>query len=320
VSVLEGVISDQLRGKEKLIGANLEAINLGRDYAQEHFDCPLPISVRTASNTDGKIMVSGNDAAGLGAIYAGASVCAWYPITPSTSLAEAFERYAKRLRKDADGRANYAIVQAEDELAAIGIAIGAGCFQLDEVRSLVATGGVRHGLRGCTIPTFSEFLGLVRHLETSGLRSRMGIVPELKAPSFHRAEGRPQEEVYVQALREVGYDREEAPCITQCFEPDALVRLRASGVDSPLLELLGGDVPDAVQLKACAERAAAVGPSRSMIEATGGQLVKDAHALGLAVIPYTFKDDEDATRRFFTEYGVDALFSDFPDVALRARR
>lgn len=193
-------------------------------------------------------------------------------------------------------------------------------FQLDEVRLLVATGGTRHGLRGCSIPTFSEFLGLVKHFEKGGLRGRIGIVPELKAPSFHRGEKRPQEQVYVQALREVGYDRKEAHCITQCFEPDALVRLRAAGIESPLLELLGGEAPGSERLRACAERADAIGPSRAMIETTGGQLVEDAHDLGLAVIPYTFKNDEAATRTFFTEYGVDALFSDFPDVALRARR
>ncbi len=155
VGVLEGVVSDQLRGKEKLIGANLEAVNLGRDYASEHFDCPLNISVRAANGTDGKILVSGNDAAGLGSVYAGATVCAWYPITPSTSLAEAFERYAKRMRKDADGRNDYAIVQAEDELAAIGIAIGAGW---NGTRAFTATSGPG-------ISLMSEFLGLAYFAE-----------------------------------------------------------------------------------------------------------------------------------------------------------
>ena len=155
LNALEGVISDQLRGKEKLIGANLEAVQLGREYAQEHFQCPLPIQVRTSNSTDGKIMVSGNDAAGLGALYAGATVCAWYPITPSTSLAEAFERYCKRLRKDADGRYNHAIVQAEDELAAIGIAIGAGW---NGARAFTATSGPG-------ISLMSEFLGLAYFAE-----------------------------------------------------------------------------------------------------------------------------------------------------------
>ncbi|MEM9357211.1 MAG: 2-oxoacid:acceptor oxidoreductase family protein, partial [Pseudomonadota bacterium] len=155
LNALEGVVSDQLRGKEKLIGANLEAVQLGREYAQEHFECPLPIHVRTSDGTEGKIMVSGNDAAGLGALYAGATVCAWYPITPSTSLAEAFERYCKRLRKDADGKNNHAIVQAEDELAAIGIAIGAGW---NGARAFTATSGPG-------ISLMSEFLGLAYFAE-----------------------------------------------------------------------------------------------------------------------------------------------------------
>ena len=100
LEVLKGAVADQLKGKEKLVAANMEAVALGRDYAAKHFDCPLPIHVRHAEGAKGKILVSGNDAAGLGAIYAGATVCAWYPITPSTSLAEAYEKYAKRLRVD----------------------------------------------------------------------------------------------------------------------------------------------------------------------------------------------------------------------------
>jgi 2-oxoglutarate/2-oxoacid ferredoxin oxidoreductase subunit alpha len=155
IETLHGVIADQLKGKEKLVGANIEAIDLGRNYAFENFQCPLPISVRKANGTSGKIMVTGNDAAGLGAIYAGASVCAWYPITPSTSLAEAYERYAKRLRIDAEGKKNYAIVQAEDELAAIGIAIGGGW---NGARSFTATSGPG-------ISLMSEFLGLAYFAE-----------------------------------------------------------------------------------------------------------------------------------------------------------
>ena len=155
VDVLQQVVSDQLRGKEKLVGANMEAIALGRDYALEHFDCPLPIKTRPANGTDGKILVSGNDAAGLGAVYAGATVCAWYPITPSTSLAEAYERYANRLRVDEAGKKRFGIVQAEDELAAIGIAIGAGW---NGARSFTATSGPG-------ISLMSEFLGLAYFAE-----------------------------------------------------------------------------------------------------------------------------------------------------------
>jgi 2-oxoglutarate ferredoxin oxidoreductase subunit alpha len=153
--VLETVVGDQLKGKEKLFAANLEAVALGRDYAKANFKCPLPIAVRHAETAKGKIMVTGNDAAGLGAIYAGATVCAWYPITPSTSLAEAYERYAKRLRTAKDGQKLYGIVQAEDELAAIGMAIGGGW---NGARSFTATSGPG-------ISLMSEFLGLAYFAE-----------------------------------------------------------------------------------------------------------------------------------------------------------
>ena len=155
LKVLETTIGDQLKGKEKLVAANMEAVALGRDYAAQHFQCPLPIHLRHAEGAKGKILVSGNDAAGLGAIYAGATVCAWYPITPSTSLAEAYEKYAKRMRAAKDGRRLYGIVQAEDELAAIGVAIGGGW---NGARSFTATSGPG-------ISLMSEFLGLAYFAE-----------------------------------------------------------------------------------------------------------------------------------------------------------
>ena len=155
VEVLKSTVADQLKGKEKLIAANMEAVALGRDYASANFDCPLPIRVRAAQGAKGKILVSGNDAAGLGALYAGATVCAWYPITPSTSLAEAFERYARRLRTTKDGRRLFGIVQAEDELAAIGVAIGGGW---NGARAFTATSGPG-------ISLMSEFLGLAYFAE-----------------------------------------------------------------------------------------------------------------------------------------------------------
>jgi len=155
MEVLKGVVADQLRGKEKLVSANLEAIALGRDYALENFQCPLPIRLRTAEGARGKIMVTGNSAAGLGAIYAGATVCSWYPITPSTSVAEAFEGYMKRLRIDEEGKILGAVVQAEDELAAIGMAVGAGW---NGARAFTATSGPG-------ISLMSEFLGLAYFAE-----------------------------------------------------------------------------------------------------------------------------------------------------------
>ncbi len=155
LKVLEAVIADQLKGKEKLVAANMEAVALGRVYAQEHFRCPLPIKVRHAETAKGKIMVTGNDAAGLSAVYAGATVCAWYPITPSTSVAEAFEKYAKKFRVTKDGKRLYGIVQAEDELSAIGITIGAAW---NGARAFTSTAGPG-------ISLMNEFLGLAYFAE-----------------------------------------------------------------------------------------------------------------------------------------------------------
>ena len=116
---------------------------------------PLPINVRHATTAKGKIMVTGNEASGLGAIYAGATVCAWYPITPSTSVAEAFEKYAKRMRVTKDGKHLYGFVQAEDELAAIGVVIGAAW---NGARAFTATSGPG-------ISLMNEFLGLAYFAE-----------------------------------------------------------------------------------------------------------------------------------------------------------
>jgi 2-oxoglutarate ferredoxin oxidoreductase subunit alpha len=150
LNVLRSVIADQLKGKEKLISANMEAVLIGHNYAKAKFTCPLPIRVRSAASAKGKIMVTGNEAAALGAIYAGATVCAWYPITPSTSLAEAFEKHAKRMRVTKEGRRLFGIVQAEDELAAVGIVIGAAW---NGARAFTSTSGPG-------ISLMSEFLGL----------------------------------------------------------------------------------------------------------------------------------------------------------------
>jgi 2-oxoglutarate ferredoxin oxidoreductase subunit alpha len=154
-AVVEQVIADQLKGKARLVDANVKALTLGREFASAHFPCPLPIRARRTNGTAGRIMMTGNDAAGLGAVYAGATVCAWYPITPSTSLAEAYERYARKLRTDGEGRRNFGIVQAEDELAAIGVAIGGGW---NGARSFTATSGPGISLMG-------EFLGLAYYAE-----------------------------------------------------------------------------------------------------------------------------------------------------------
>lgn len=149
--VLEGLIGEQFKGKEKLIEPNIKALNIGVKYVRENFDCPLDIRVERRDLLGDKILIDGNSACGLGAVYAGATVAAWYPITPSTSVVEAFGKYAKKFRVDpVTGKNNYAIVQAEDELAAIGMVMGASW---NGARSFTSTSGPGVSL-------MNEFLGL----------------------------------------------------------------------------------------------------------------------------------------------------------------
>ncbi len=155
-NVLTGLIADQFVGKEKLIAPNVHALELGYQYAHEHFACPLPIRVERRDLVKDSILVTGNNATGLGAVYAGATVVAWYPITPSTSVVEAFEKYANRLRIDpGTGKKNFAVAQSEDELSAIGMTIGAAW---NGARSFTATSGPGISLMG-------EFLGLAYFAE-----------------------------------------------------------------------------------------------------------------------------------------------------------
>jgi 2-oxoglutarate ferredoxin oxidoreductase subunit alpha len=154
--VLTGLVSDQFRGKEKLITPNVRALEIGYHYAAEHYQCPLGIRVERRDAVGDQILIDGNTAASLGAIYGGATVAAWYPITPSTSVVDGFDKYCKRLRIDpGSGSKNYAIVQAEDELAAIGMVIGASW---NGDRAFTATSGPG-------ISLMSEFLGLAYFAE-----------------------------------------------------------------------------------------------------------------------------------------------------------
>ena len=156
IDEVEKLIGEQFKGKDKLIAPNIKALHIGYDYARDHFSCPIGLRVRRADRIGDRIFMEGNAAAGLGAVYGGATVCAWYPITPSTSLAEAFESYCKRLRVDAEtGEKRYGIVQAEDELASIGMVIGAGW---NGARAFTATSGPG-------ISLMQEFLGLAYFAE-----------------------------------------------------------------------------------------------------------------------------------------------------------
>jgi len=154
--VIAELIGEQYKGKEKLLKPNVNAFQLGYHYAQEKLKDALGLKARRADAVGDKIFVDGNSAAALGCVYGGATVCAWYPITPSSSLAEAFQRYCGRLRVDKDsGKHKYAIVQAEDELASIGIVVGAGW---NGARAFTATSGP-----GVSLMT--EFIGLAYFAE-----------------------------------------------------------------------------------------------------------------------------------------------------------
>jgi len=155
VAVLEQLIAEQYKGKEKLLAPNIAALHMGRDYAIAHLNCNIGLKVKRADNVGDRIFVEGNSAAALGAVYGGATVAAWYPITPSSSLAEAFAKHCKKFRTAEDGKARYAIVQAEDELASIGMVIGAAW---NGARAFTATSGPG-------ISLMQEFLGLAYFAE-----------------------------------------------------------------------------------------------------------------------------------------------------------
>ena len=154
--VITGMVATQYKGKDALIAPNIHALEIGRNYAYSYLDAPLPVQVKRSDKVGDRIMLDGNMAAGLGSLYGGATVCAWYPITPSTSVAEAFEQHANKLRIDPQtGQKKFAFIQAEDELAAIGIVIGAAW---NGARAFTATSGPGVSL-------MSEFLGLAYFAE-----------------------------------------------------------------------------------------------------------------------------------------------------------
>jgi len=152
---VEKLIGEQYKGKEKLLEPNLQALRTGRDYAAKSLPA-IGLSVRRSDRVGKRIFLEGNNAAALGCVYGGATVAAWYPITPSSSLAEAFGRHCRRYRTDPDtGKARYAIVQAEDELASIGMVIGAGW---NGARAFTCTSGPG-------ISLMQEFIGLAYFAE-----------------------------------------------------------------------------------------------------------------------------------------------------------
>jgi 2-oxoglutarate ferredoxin oxidoreductase subunit alpha len=155
VARIRELLAETYAKKPQLVDSNMKAIQLGYDYARANFTCPLPLHVEKMDSTGGHIMIDGNTAAALGCLFAGATVAAWYPITPSTSLMDAFKMFGDRMRVDATGRKNFAFIQAEDELAAIGMVIGA---MWNGARAFTATSGPG-------ISLMNEFLGLAYYAE-----------------------------------------------------------------------------------------------------------------------------------------------------------
>ncbi|MEJ2255412.1 MAG: 2-oxoacid:acceptor oxidoreductase subunit alpha [Woeseiaceae bacterium] len=156
LEVIKELLEETVADKKNLIASNLEAIHLGYDYVMDRFPCPLPMHVERMDKTDGHIVIDGNTAAALGCLYAGATIGAWYPITPSTSLMDAFRSFCSRYRVDPEtDKRTYAIIQAEDELAAIGMVLGANWMG---ARSFTPTSGPG-------ISLMSEFIGFGYYAE-----------------------------------------------------------------------------------------------------------------------------------------------------------
>ena len=155
-AVFEKLFSEQYKGKEALLDSNMKAFNLGHEYAKKNLKAPLGIRVKRSDQVGNRIFTDGNSAIGLGCVYGGATFAAWYPITPSSSVPEAFDKYCRKFRLDPETGSNrFAIVQAEDELASIGMVIGAAW---NGARAFTATSGPG-------ISLMTEFIGLAYFAE-----------------------------------------------------------------------------------------------------------------------------------------------------------
>jgi len=156
VPVVEQLLEENFGRKQALLDSNHEAFRMGYDYAREHFECPLPLRLERMEANGDAILIDGNTAAALGCVYAGATVAAWYPITPSTSMVDAFTGFCRTHRVDPETKRNrFCILQAEDELAAAGMVLGANWAG---ARAFTATSGPG-------ISLMSEFIGLAYYAE-----------------------------------------------------------------------------------------------------------------------------------------------------------
>ena len=156
LSIIKALLEETFAGKPKLVESNLKAMMLGYDYAKENFTCPLPVRAESMGDNAGNIMITGNEALGLGCLYAGATVGAWYPITPSTGVMDSFAKYCEKFRIDPEtGEKQFCIIQAEDELAAAGMVLGANWVG---ARAFTPTSGPG-------ISLMSEFIGFAYYAE-----------------------------------------------------------------------------------------------------------------------------------------------------------
>jgi len=155
-SIIRALLTEKYSRKPALMDSNRVAVDLGFDYATQNFECPLPIHLEPMDRTKDSILIDGNTAAALGCLYAGATVGAWYPITPATSLMEAFKSFCLKYRRDPESKRNrFAILQAEDEIAAVGMVIGASWAG---ARAFTSTAGPG-------ISLMNEFIGLAYYGE-----------------------------------------------------------------------------------------------------------------------------------------------------------
>jgi len=232
VAEVEKLVSEQFRGKDKLIPPNLEALHMGRDYAEAHLKGSIGLQIRRADAVGERIFLEGNDAAALGAVYGGATVAAWYPITPSTSLAEAFAKHCHRFRTDPEtGQNRFAIVQAEDELSSIGVVIGAAW---NGARAFTATSGPG-------ISLMQEFIGLAYFAEVPAVIFDV----QRGGPSTGMPTRTQQSDILISAYASHGDTKHvllfpEDP--RECFEFGALSFDLADRLQTPIFVMLDLDI------------------------------------------------------------------------------
>lgn len=226
-SILVQAIEKQFGQKQKLIDSNLKALKIGYNYAKDNYPDVCHLQLKTVKGAlEDSILINGNTASGLGAVYGGATFAGWYPITPSTSVVEAFEKYCKAHRVDNEGSNKFAILQAEDELAAMGMVIGASW---NGARSFTATSGPGLSLMG-------EFLGLAYFAEIPAVL----IDVQRAGPSTGMPTRTQQSDVLAAAFSSHGDTRHillfpSSPA--ECFEHSALALDLAEELQTPIIIL-----------------------------------------------------------------------------------